>query len=411
MPRRSNDSSITCEFYTYRLFRRSGVYYADGRRSGQEDVGKHSLGTRDYKAAIERLHALDRKLAIDRGLAQPVAESSSADLSITDGWQRYMEYCERPQVLGGVSRSTLKRYRAVRDKHMAFCAKRGLKSWSQIDRQATERYGRWLEKREYSARSQYLELNLIISLVKWLVENDYLPASCRFRLSLSKPEGSDTYCYARDEVATILEFCSRHPDLTWLKNVVVGLATTGMRIGELVSLRWRDIDFAASTIRLTDERSSSRRKKLGTIRTVKGKRGRALPLHPSFRSVLEELPQNPDGIVFHGPRGGRLKPDLVRRTLVNQVIEQLTSRFSTPEGEIGFEHGLVHSFRHFFVSEAFRQGVSEAQIMDWVGHRDSEMVKLYRHLRTDDSHRHMSQLDFGTGDAANGTPESYGKSA
>jgi len=33
---------------------------------------------------------------------------------------------------------------------------------------------------------------------------------------------------------------------------------------------------------------------------------------------------------------------------------------------------------------------------DGVGHKDSEMVKLYRHLRADDGHRHMQRLNFGT---------------
>lgn len=402
MSRKSNEPPVRCEFFKWRLFQRDGVYYADGRCSGQSGVAKHSLGTRDRGEAMSRLQMLDRKLAIDQGLCAPVAQSSPEELAIEEGWRRYMEHCERPQVMRGVSQGTYKRYRAVRDKHLQFCARKGLLYCSQVNRQTTEQYGNWLAKQEYADRSMYLELNLVTSLVKWLVGEKLLPASCLFSMSLSKPEGSDTYCYSREEVAAMSLYCRSRPELPWLGDILTGLATTGMRIGEFVSLRWKDIDYAANTIRLTDERSSVRRRKLGTARTVKGKRGRALPLHQSFRELLEGMSRHPDGRVFHGPRGGRLKPDLVRRRLISEVIEPLKARFSTPEGDIGFEHGRLHSFRHFFVSECFRQGVSEAQIMEWVGHRNSAMVRLYRHLRTDDSHRQMSQMDFGTGSASTG---------
>ena len=37
-------------------------------------------------------------------------------------------------------------------------------------------------------------------------------------------------------------------------------------------------------------------------------------------AVLKGLPHR-DGYIFHGPRGGRLKPDTVRRILVREVIE------------------------------------------------------------------------------------------
>ena len=72
----------------------------------------------------------------------------------------------------------------------------------------------------------------------------------------------------------------------------------------------------------------------------------------------------------------------------------MVEEFPTPEEEIGSINGRLHSFRHYFVSECFRQGASEAQIMEWVGHKDSQTVRRYRHLRQDDSKRAMDQLSF-----------------
>ena len=131
----------------------------------------------------------------------------------------------------------------------------------------------------------------------------------------------------------------------------------------------------------------------GTARRTKGRRSRALPIHPELRKVLERLKPHPDGRLLHGPLGGRLKQDTVRRILIRDVLEPMKSQFPTPKGEIGFEYGRLHSFRHFFVSQAFLNGASESEIMEWLGHKDSKMVVHYRHLRNEDSQRKMQQMN------------------
>ena len=100
------------------------------------------------------------------------------------------------------------------------------------------------------------------------------------------------------------------------------------------------------------------------------------------------------GRLFVGPRGGRLKADTVRRVFIREVIKPLRDQFPTAPGDIGFELGRLHGFRHFFVSQAFLGGASEGEVKDWVGHRDTRMVELYRHLREQDSKFKMQQIDF-----------------
>lgn len=387
---------ISCQHFSWRLFQRNGVWYADGR-GGTHELGKHSLGTREKDQALDNLRRLDQHKAVELGIAEPASERDH-QISIAEGWRFFLDHCDRPEVMGGVSDSTQKRYRAVRDKHVVFCDKYSLNYWENIGKKETQRYGKWLEKRGYADRSQYLELTLIKSVVKWLVEESYLPESCQFRLPLRRPQGTDTYCYDPVEVSAMIEHCRADSSLNWLGDVIVALICTGLRISELASLRRSDVDLETNTIQLTDERSSSRRRAMGTERRTKGRRGRSIPINPELRTVLKRLKPHQDGRLLHGPRGGRLKPDTVRNILIRDVIEPLKKRFPTPEGEIGFEHGRVHSFRHYFVSQAFRNGVSEGEIMDWVGHRDSKMVAHYRHLRNDDSQRKMKQIDFvGTG--------------
>lgn len=106
------------------------------------------------------------------------------------------------------------------------------------------------------------------------------------------------------------------------------------------------------------------------------------------------LPRNRDGLIFHGPRGGLLKPDVVRTILIRDVLTPLAKRFPTPAGEIGFRDGRLHSFRHYFCANS---GVPEQVVMEWLGHSHSAMVRHYYHLHNDEAQRQMKRLNFVQG--------------
>jgi integrase len=62
-------------------------------------------------------------------------------------------------------------------------------------------------------------------------------------------------------------------------------AFTGLRRGELVALRWRDVDFAASAIRVRASYAG------GALTTPKSGRVRSVPLAPEVAAVLARLGQ------------------------------------------------------------------------------------------------------------------------
>lgn len=211
-------------------------------------------------------------------------------------------------------------------------------------------------------------------------------------LKLRKAESQPAYCYRPQEVRAMLDLCKRDPDLTWLGEVITALACTGLRIAETASLRWSDIDFEGAMLTLTDEtgRSNSVDRQR---RELKSGRSRSFPLHPDLLNVLKNMKQM-DAHIFHGPRGGRLKPDTVRRSLIKHVIDPLVQEFPSPDGEQGFKDGRLHSFRHYFCSTCANNNKPELMVMDWLGHADSEMLRRYYHLHDDESRRQMNSLDF-----------------
>jgi integrase len=167
----------------------------------------------------------------------------------------------------------------------------------------------------------------------------------------------------------------------------------GVRISELAALRWSDVSDDLQRLRIVDERHR-RRRSGGEVRTTKSGKSRAFPIHVDLQRVLETLPRSSDGRVFHGPLGGRLKADVVRRALIREVLQELKDRFPTHAGEIGFINGRLHSFRHFFCSTYAQSGVPEHVVMTWLGHASSKMVAHYFHLHDDESLRQMKRLSF-----------------
>jgi integrase len=382
------------------------VWYADGR-GNDPNPGRHSLGTKDHDEALEAVRQLDLVKAVERGKAAPKELETELDtrLPLAEGIRLYKEHVARSPVTGGTRPKTQARYRAVFDKFEPFALEQGVRFWNDASARLLERYAAWLDGEGYAYRTEFLELTTIKQAVNWMILDKQLPEACRLRLPLTRPTGTDTYCWRAAEVEAILKRCREVPDQAWLGDVLMALACTGMRISELAGLRSTDIDFTNNLITLTDETATVVRQRTRKARQIKNRRGRSFPIHQDLRRVLERIGRQSDGLVFHGPRNGVLSPDICRRTLIKEVLTPLAEQFPTPEGEVGFKDGRLHSFRHYFCSVCVNTGVPEQVVMRWLGHQDSKMVKHYYHLHDDEAQRQMQRVKFVGGSATKGVAE------
>jgi integrase len=72
----------------------------------------------------------------------------------------------------------------------------------------------------------------------------------------------------------------------------------------------------------------------------------------------------------------------------------LAEQFPQADDALGFRDGRRHSFRHYFCSKCWNEGVPEQIVMAWLGHRDSAMVRHYYHLHDGEAQRQMERLRF-----------------
>ena len=102
-------------------------------------------------------------------------------------------------------------------------------------------------------------------------------------------------------------------------------AFTGLRRGELLALRWRDVDFTGSTIRVRASYAA------GHLTTPKSGKVRAVPMAPDVASALARLGDREkftgdDDFVFAGEAGLPLDGDA------------LSSRYRDALARAGYDH-------------------------------------------------------------------------
>lgn len=145
MSNKSPTQLIKCEHYRWRLTTRGGVYQADGRGDVRRP-GRHSLNTKHYDTALSRLRQLDNQIAQKQGLIpSDIDLREQPPLGFQDGRELYFQYITRPDIAGGVAKSTVKRYRAVFDNFSSFATAKRITSWQEINKQVLIDYTRHLE--------------------------------------------------------------------------------------------------------------------------------------------------------------------------------------------------------------------------------------------------------------------------
>jgi integrase len=114
--------------------------------------------------------------------------------------------------------------------------------------------------------------------------------------------------FAPEEVWALVRAAESEQDAA----IYLTAAFTGLRRGELVALRWRDVDFAARRLRVTSSYAG------GRLTTPKSGRVRSMPLAPDVATALARLADRRDwtghdDLVFPGVAGGYLDASALSR--------------------------------------------------------------------------------------------------
>ncbi len=144
-------------------------------------------------------------------------------------------------------------------------------------------------------------------------------------------------------------------------------AFSGLRRGELIALRWRDVDFAGHSLRVSGSYSA------GALGLPKWGKVRSVPMVDDLAAVLAKLGQRDestgdDDLVFPGNWGGYLDGSALRR------------RYVAAQKKAGLRPLRFHDLRHVFGSLAIRKA-DIVQLQSWMGHANVTTTRRYLHFR------------------------------
>jgi integrase len=169
--------------------------------------------------------------------------------------------------------------------------------------------------------------------------------------------------FSLDEVLSLVQSADSEQDGA----LFLTAALTGLRMGELIALRWRDVDFAQPAIRVHASYSHK------ALDTPKSRKGRVVPLVDQVAVALQRLGQQTPGdrmddLVFPGIRGEYLDDSALRR------------RFKGARDRAGLRPLRFHDLRHTFGTHAIRT-IDPRELQEWMGHADFATTEIYLSYR------------------------------
>ncbi len=164
------------------------------------------------------------------------------------------------------------------------------------------------------------------------------------------------------------ELAARKADDEQDAELVRVAAYTGLRLGELLALRWRDVDFAGSA--LTIARAMSARVESST----KSGRVRRVPLADQAATALDHMSRRkryttPDDLVFCNVYGRHFDESALRR------------RYRRAQAAADVRPLRFHDLRHTFGSRLAAKGVDVVTIQKAMGHSALATTSRYLHAR------------------------------
>jgi integrase len=207
-------------------------------------------------------------------------------------------------------------------------------------------------------------LTLIKSFFNFAVNQDLIQVNPCNRIKKFKlPEKQPLY-FNESELLLVISHIKNND----LKDIVIWAVNTGMRLSEIVNLKWSQIDLENKTIILDNQHTVTKSKKV-----------RSIPLNSVATSIL--LKRNKISDYVFTMNGNKFK------------INYVTVNFKRAVRKSGVNPLLhFHSLRHTFASNLVKNNVPIFAVSKLLGHSDIKTTLIYSHLQANDLKKEVETL-------------------
>jgi integrase len=178
------------------------------------------------------------------------------------------------------------------------------------------------------------------------------------------------------------------------------LAYTGLRISEVLGLRWADVDFVEGELRVRSQLLPARKDRPARLVPLKTKASeRDMPLFPAVENALAELLER------ELAAGRGQEADLVFTTRSGKPLSLRNVARAVEEAaaSAGLERATPHDLRRSFCSLAGRRGVDPIEAAQITGHSPAVWARFYAcsfgKAQRQEARRRMLEHGFGAASA------------
>jgi integrase len=213
------------------------------------------------------------------------------------------------------------------------------------------------------------ELFTLKNMFRKAVEWGYLKESPAAPVKKLKSGTAHFRYLSGEEMSSLLTAC-RKSDNPQLYPFVVTALNTGMRLGEITALEWKDIDLKRRIIRVDNKEDHH----------TKNYQPRTIPMNDIVTEVLRRVPRRIDSSYVFQRKSG-------------EKFHKMRSGFENAVKRAGIAHVRFHDLRHTFASHLVMGGVDIRTVQELLGHKDIRMTMRYSHLAPDHMSNAVKVLD------------------
>lgn len=214
------------------------------------------------------------------------------------------------------------------------------------------------------------ELFTLKNMLRMAAEWGYLKESPAAKVKKLKSGTAHFRYLSGDEINALLGACGESDNPMLLPFVVTALHT-GMRLGEITALEWKDIDLKRRILRVDNKKEHH----------TKNYQPRVIPMNDMLMTTLKRVPRRLDSPhVFQRKNGEKFR--------------KMRTGFENALKRCGLSGVRFHDLRHTFASHLVMGGVDVRTVQELLGHKDIRMTMRYSHLAPDHMRKAVSILDF-----------------
>lgn len=302
-----------------------------------------------------------------------MADSMRAPISTRELVEEFLEHLDLGR---GLSRHTLRAYRGDLERFLHFLVdylgipEKDLRP-EDVEAGTVRAFLGSMTRERLAKRSQARTLSAVRSLFKYACREGFLPKNPASSVRTPKLEQTLPRHLRPGEVETLIETEIREG--SWAvrdRALLEMLYATGLRVGELVSLDWADIDLDARVVRVLGKGSKERMVPFGKPATAALEAWRiAWPEHRQRSKGDDREDGDP---LFLNNRGRRLSDRSVRR-----IVDQVAIAAGVAE------HVHPHTLRHTFATHLLEEGADLRAIQELLGHSSLATTQRYTHVDID----------------------------